>query len=257
MTNVETSFGTPQSFPPEDCPELAEGSRSIPQIQAKFRDAARIQQSLLAVLEKRCLVRLARRLPAWVKPDHLTALGFTAMILAGASYALARVWAPSLMVVNIWLAVNWFGDSLDGTLARVRQCQRPRYGFYVDHIIDSLGALFLITGLALSGYMSGWVAVGLLLSFYLLSINAYLATYTLGAFHLSYWKFSPTEIRILLAAGNTVALLRPTVRLIPFHPRFFDVAGAIAIVAMVAVLAASLARNTITLYRLERPARSE
>jgi hypothetical protein len=105
--------------------------------------------------------------------------------------------------------------------------------------------------------MSGWVAVGLLLSFYLLSINAYLATYTLGAFHLSYWKFSPTEIRILLAAGNTVALLRPTVRLIPFHPRFFDVAGAIAIVSMVAGLAVSIARNTITLYRLERPAGSE
>ena len=257
MTNVDTSLDMPQSFPREACPELGEGSRSVPQIREEFRDAARIQQSLLATVERRCLVWLARWLPAWVKPDHLTALGFTAMILAGASYALARVWAPSLMVVNIWLAVNWFGDSLDGTLARVRQCQRPRYGFYVDHIIDSLGALFLIAGLALSGYMSGWVAVGLLLSFYLLSINAYLATYTLGAFHLSYWKFSPTEIRILLAAGNTVALLRPTVRLIPFHPRFFDVAGAIAIVSMVAGLAVSIARNTITLYRLERPAGSE
>ena len=257
MTNVDASLDMPQSFPREARPDVSEGSRAIPQVQEEFRDAARIQQSLLAAVEKRCLVWLARRLPAWVKPDHLTALGFTAMILAGVSYALARVWAPSLMVVNIWLAVNWFGDSLDGTLARVRQCQRPRYGFYVDHIIDSLGALFLIAGLALSGYMSGWVAVGLLLSFYLLSINAYLATYTLGAFHLSYWKFSPTEIRILLAAGNTVALLRPTVRLIPFHPRFFDVAGAIAIVSMVAGLAVSIARNTITLYRLERPAGSE
>jgi phosphatidylglycerophosphate synthase len=257
MTNVDASLDMPQSFPREARPDVSEGSRAIPQVQEEFRDAARIQQSLLAAVEKRCLVWLARRLPAWVKPDHLTALGFTAMILAGVSYALARVWAPSLMVVNIWLAVNWFGDSLDGTLARVRQCQRPRYGFYVDHIIDSLGALFLIAGLALSGYMSGWVAVGLLLSFYLLSINAYLATYTLGTFHLSHWKFSPTEVRILLAAGNTVALLRPTVRLIPFHPRFFDVAGAIAIVSMAAVLAASLARNTIVLYRLERPARLE
>jgi len=217
-----------------------------------FQDAARVQQSLLAGIEKRCLVWLARRMPAWVNPDYLTALGFAAMMLAGVSYALARFWPPSLVVVNVWLAFNWFGDSLDGTLARERQCQRPRYGFYVDHIIDSLGALFLVAGLALSGYMTWWVAAGLLLSFYLLSINAYLATYTLGTFHLSYWKFSPTEIRILLAVGNVVALLRPTVRLVPTRPRFFDVSGAVAIIAMVAVLAVSVARNTITLYRMER-----
>ncbi|MBZ5515824.1 MAG: CDP-alcohol phosphatidyltransferase family protein [Acidobacteriia bacterium] len=217
-----------------------------------FRNAVRVQQSLLATVEKPCLVWLARRMPAWVKPDHLTALGFAAMILAGASYALARWWPPSLLVVNVWLALNWFGDSLDGTLARERQCQRPRYGFYVDHIIDSFGALFLAGGLALSGYMTWWVATGLLLSFYLLSINAYLATYTLGTFHLSYWKFSPTEIRILLAVGNAVALLHPTVHLFTTQQRFFDVAGAVAILSMGAVLAVSVARNTIALYRMER-----
>ena len=191
-------------------------------------------------------------MPNWVKPDHLTALGFAAMILAGATYALARWWPPSLIVVNLWLAVNWFGDSLDGTLARERQCQRPRYGFYVDHIIDSLGALFLVAGLALSGQMMWWVAMGLLLSFYLLSINAYLATYALGTFHLSYWKFSPTEMRILLAVGNVVALLRPMVDVFAIHRRFFDVSGAIAIVSMGAVLAVSVLRNIIALYRLER-----
>ena len=218
-----------------------------------FRDAARVQQSLLAAGEERCLVWLARRMPIWVKPDHLTALGFSAMILAGVSYALARFWPPSLIVVNVWLAVNWFGDSLDGTIARERHCQRPRYGFYVDHIIDSLGALFLLAGLALSGYMTWWVAAGLLVSFYLLSINAYLATYTLGTFRLSYWKFSPTEIRILLALGNAVALIRPTVRLVPTHPRFFDVSGAVAIISMGALLTVSVARNIIALYRMERP----
>ncbi len=217
-----------------------------------FRDATRLQQSLVATIEKRCLVWLARRMPAWVTPDHLTALGFAAMILAGASYAFAHFWAPSLLVVNVWLAVNWFGDSLDGTLARERQCQRPRYGFYVDHIVDSLGALFMIAGLALSGYMAWWVAAGLLLSFYLFSINAYLATYTLGTFQLSYWEFSPTEIRILLAVGNAVALARPTVHLFATQHRFFDVAGAVAIVSMGAVLAVSVARNIVALYRMER-----
>jgi phosphatidylglycerophosphate synthase len=244
MSNVNTSLPDPQPFPP-----LRE---AIPNILQGFRDAARVQQSLLASVEKRCLVRLAHRLPAWINPDHLTALGFASMILAGASYALARLWAPSLLVVDIWLAVNWFGDSLDGTLARERQCQRPRYGFYVDHIVDSFGALFVVAGLALSGYMNWWVAAGLLLSFYLLSINAYLATYTLGTFRLSYWKFSPSEIRILLGVGNVVALCRPTVRLIPTHPRFFDVSGVVAIAAMAVVLAVSVARNTMALYRLER-----
>jgi phosphatidylglycerophosphate synthase len=217
-----------------------------------FRDAARVQQSLLAAVEKRCLVWLARRMPTGVKPDHLTVLGFAAMILAGSSYALARWWPPSLIVVNVWLVVNWFGDSLDGTLARERRLERPRYGFYVDHIIDSLGALFLLAGLALSGYMGWWVAAGLLVSFYLLSINAYLATYTLGTFQLSYGKFSPTEIRILLAVGNVVALHRPTVHLFATPQRFFDVAGAVAIISMGAVLAVSVAHNIITLYRMER-----
>ena len=244
MCKLITALPNPRSVPRK--------RKAVSQISQGFRDAARVQQSLLATVEKRCLVWLARRLPAWVKPDHLTVLGFASMILAGASYALARLWAPSLLFVNIWLAVNWFGDSLDGTLARERRCQRPRYGFYVDHIVDSLGALFVIAGLGFSGYMNWWVAAGLLVSFYLLSINAYLATYTLGTFRLSYWKFSPTEIRILLGVGNVVALLRPTVRLIPTHPRFFDVSGVVAIVAMAGVLAVSVVRNTVALYRLER-----
>ena len=228
------------------------GTFSSSRLLQGFRNAVRVQQSLLATIEKRCLVWLARRMPTWVKPDHLTALGFAAMILAGASYALARLWPASLIVVNVCLAVNWFGDSLDGTLARERQCQRPRYGFYVDHIVDSLGALFLVAGLAMSGYMAWWVAAGLLLSFYLFSINAYLATYTLGTFQLSYWKFSPTELRILLMVGNAVALIRPTVRFFATRQRLFDVSGAVAIVCMVTVLAVSIARNIILLYRMER-----
>jgi phosphatidylglycerophosphate synthase len=226
--------------------------KSFTSLELEFHDAARVQQSLVAVAEKRCLAWLAHRLPAWVQPDHLTALGFLAMIMAGATYSLARVWAPSLLLVNIWLGVNWFGDSLDGTLARERNRQRPRYGFYVDHIIDSIGSLFLMTGLALSGYMSWWVAGGLLLSFYLFSINAYLATYTLGSFQLSYWKFSPTEVRILLAVGNVVAFLRPAVHRFGGQYRFFDVSGAIAVLAMAGVLAVSVTRNIVALYRLER-----
>ena len=227
-------------------------SLSSSQALQGFQNATRLQQSLLAGCERQCLIWLARRMPARVHPDHLTVLGFAAMFLVGASYALARWWPLFLLVANVWLAVNWFGDSLDGTLARVRQRQRPRYGFYVDHMVDSFGALFIVSGLALSGYMAAWVAFALLISFFLLSINVYLATYTLGTFQLSFWKFSPTEMRILLAVGNGVALAHPTVTVFGLRERFFDVAGVVAVVCMAVVLLVSVARNTYALYRLEK-----
>ena len=217
-----------------------------------FQDATRRQESLLAGYEKKCLHWLAHRMPGRVNSDHLTLLGFLAMFLAGASYALAAWWSPFLLLANAWLAVNWFGDSLDGTLARVRNRQRPRYGFYVDHIVDSFGALFLVSGLALSGYMSGWVAFSLLIGFYLLSVNTYLATYTLGTFQLSFCKLSPTEMRILLAIGNTYVWAHPTVTLFGGRERFFDVAGFVAVVCMAVVLVISVARNTLALYLTEK-----
>src|SRR6185369_4737790 len=116
----------------------------------EFREAGRSLTSILAPLEKRTLLWLAARLPLWVNSDHLTALALAAMLLAGLSYWLARVSAAGLLLVVVCLAVNWFGDSLDGTLARVRQHQRPRYGFYVDHVVDAAGAACLLGGLGLS-----------------------------------------------------------------------------------------------------------
>lgn len=217
-----------------------------------FQNAARIQESLLAPLERRCLLWLARRTPRRVAPDHLTLLGFAAMLMAALSYALARWWPPALLLVNLWIAVNWLGDSLDGTLARFRNRQRPRYGFYVDHMVDSFGALFLVGGLAFSGYMSERVALLVLLGYFLLSIEVYLATYTRGAFQLSFWKLSPTELRVLLALGNAVALLRPTVRLFGPPYRFFDVCGVAGIALMAAVVVASVIRNARALYRAEK-----
>ena len=167
-----------------------------------FKNAVRVQTGLIAPLERRCLDFFARRAPAWVKPDHLTALGFAAMFFAGLSYAAARWWPPALLVVNVWLAVNWFGDSLDGTLARFRHHERPRYGFYVDHIVDAFGSLFLFSGLAASGHITPLVAIFSLIAYLLLMMDSFLATYTIGKFRISLFKFSPTELRILLALGN-------------------------------------------------------
>ena len=167
----------------------------------------RIHTSLLAAVEKRGLVWMAQRLPAWVSSDQLTALGAVAMLGAGLSYWLGASYPLALIGVVLMLAVNWFGDSLDGTLARVRKQERPRYGFYVDHVLDVVGMLFLFSGLALGGFMTPFVAAALLVAYYLLNVEIALATHTVGTFRISYWKVGPTELRILLAIG-TLQLLR-------------------------------------------------
>jgi len=218
--------------------------------RAHFLQATRVHGSFLAVVEKRALVWMAERMPTWVNSDHLTILGFAAQIATGVCYALAVHDRRMLLAAIVCLAVNWFGDSLDGTLARVRQQQRPRYGFYVDHMIDSVGAVAMMGGLALSGYMHPAIAIGLLIAFLLLSIQSYLATYTLGEFHLSFWRFGPTELRILLAIGN-LALFR-WAWVIRGHYRLFDIGGAIGLAGMAAMLIFFSLRNTIRLYREER-----
>ncbi len=218
-----------------------------------FRHAAREQTSFLAPIEKRALVWFAQRMPRWVNSDHLTLLGFIAMFLAGAFYAAARWNSYALAGVIACLAVNWFGDSLDGTLARVRNRQRPRYGFYVDHITDAFGTAFLLVGLALSTYMNPFVALGLLIVYLVLSIQSYLATYAIGTFQLSFWKFSPTELRVLLAAGNVALLFRPWVMIGAYGPyRLFDIGGIIGIAGMLVMVVAASVRNTAVLYREER-----
>lgn len=217
------------------------------------QEAVRAQVSFLAPVEKQLLIWMARRTPGWIGSDHLTALGLAAMLGAGLSYWYARWNSAGLWLVILCLAVNWLGDSLDGTLARVRNRQRPRYGFYVDHVVDAFGTLFLMAGLGLSGYMAHGVAIGLLVAYFMLSIEVYLATYAIGVFHLSFWKFSPTELRILLMAGN-VALLcgRHTARLLGHSYRLFDVGGVVGIAGMALMLLWAVVRHTAHLYRAER-----
>jgi phosphatidylglycerophosphate synthase len=218
---------------------------------AAFQEASRAQMSLLAPLEKKCLIWLARRAPRWINSDHLTALGLLSLAGAGLSYWYARFNTAGLLLAIAFLVLNWLGDSLDGTLARVRNQQRPRYGFYVDHVVDAFGTFFLLGGLALSGFMSERVAVGLLVVYFMLSIEVYLATYTLGTFHLSFWKFSPTELRILLMIGNVALFYRPVVRLFGDSYLLFDVGGTIGILGMALMLVTAVAKHTAALYRAE------
>jgi archaetidylinositol phosphate synthase len=213
--------------------------------------AERVQLSFVAAYEKRALLWLAKRTPDFINSDHLTLLGFVSQCLAGVCYALSRMNPNMLLAGILCLALNWLGDSLDGTLARVRDRQRPRYGFYVDHIADTVAAFFLMGGLALSGYIHPAIAFGMLIAFLMLSIEAYLATYVLGRFQLSYWKFSPTEIRILLAIGNLALLHHSTVKFFGRAILLFDLGGVIAIAGMGAMLVACSIRHTAQLYREE------
>jgi archaetidylinositol phosphate synthase len=220
-------------------------------ITKTFNSATRQQQNLLAPLEKKTLIWLARRTPQWINSDHLTLLGFLGMALAGGCYFYAR-WNPmGLFGAVIFLTVNWFGDSLDGTLARVRNRQRPRYGFYVDHIVDAFGAIFLIGGMGLSGYMTGTIALILIVAYFLLAIEIYLATYTVGVFRLSFGIWGPTELRIVLAFGTLVLSRMPRVDIGSGKYLLCDVGGVVAIVALVGFTIHSAVQNTVRLYREE------
>jgi archaetidylinositol phosphate synthase len=228
--------------------------RDEPHPEKRFENARRIQNGLTSNLEERALIWMAERMPLWINSDHLTIVGFLAQVMAGVSYAMARWNRYWLLAVIGFLALNWLGDSLDGTLARVRQKLRPRYGFYVDHIVDSFGGLALMGGLAVSGYMHPWIAIGLLVAFLMLSIQSYLATYTLGEFQLSFWSFGPTELRILLAVGNVALFFHPVVHPLVFHGpyRLFDVGGVVGLAGMSITLIFFAARNTRRLYLAER-----
>jgi phosphatidylglycerophosphate synthase len=217
-----------------------------------FPDMLRVQESWVAAAEKRTLLWLAARTPRRIGPDHLTVLGLWAQIGAGLGYALAAWNRYALLGVIGCLALNWLGDSLDGTLARVRERQRPRYGFYVDHMVDSFGALALMGGLALSGSMHPGIAIGLLVAFLMLSIQSYLATHALGEFRISFWRFGPTEVRILLAVGNLALFWKPVVHCFGGRYRLFDVGGAIGLAGMGLMVVVFTVQNTIRLYRQER-----
>jgi archaetidylinositol phosphate synthase len=216
---------------------------------SQFHQAARVQASLLAGVEKRCLIWMAGRMPRSINSDHLTVLAGLSMLGAGLCY-----WsgAPGALIgAVLLLAVNWFGDSLDGTLARVRRHERPRYGYYVDHVLDVLSILFIFAGLVLGGHMSAGLGGGFLLAYYLLMIEIALAAHAVGTFRISFWIFGPTELRILLAAGTLRLLWSNEVTIAGYRWLLFDFGGALAIAGLAVAFVTSAVANTVALYRAE------
>ncbi len=216
-------------------------------------DHVRHHRSLTAAAEKALLVWIAGRLPAWVTSDLLTAIGLVSMAGVGLSFwAAARFPVVALPLVVVFLALNWFGDSLDGTVARVRNQLRPRYGFYVDHVIDMAGTALLISGLMAGGFLSPVVGLAVLSAWLLVSAESFLATHARGVFRMSYGWFGPTELRILIALGALKLLRGSTVSPFGFGPWLaFDVGAVAAAAGMVVLFVAAGIRNGLALYREE------
>jgi len=176
-------------------------------MSGRHADAPRDKKFLLARHEARVLEWVARRLPSWVMPDHLTALGVVAAVGIAAAYLLSNGHGAWLWAASGLLLVHWLGDSLDGTLARVREIERPTYGYYLDHLVDAIATALIGLGLGLSPYMLLSTGLVIVISYLVLSINTYLETYAFGVFTLGYGRVGPTEVRILLIGLNTLLAL--------------------------------------------------
>ncbi len=212
----------------------------------------RDNSSVSARLEKRLLIWIAHRLPHAINSDHLSTLGLASMALAGLSFAAFRLtpWAAAGVVAA--LVLNWFGDSLDGTVARVRDQQRPRYGFYVDHVIDLAGTTMLLAGLGCSGLMQPLVAAAVLAAYLLVSSESFLATHAVGIFRMSFIGVGPTELRLLLMAGALRAAQDAWVEPFGLPPvRLFDLGGVAGVAGLLLAFIVSSVRNTRALYVAE------
>ncbi|MFL5817346.1 MAG: CDP-alcohol phosphatidyltransferase family protein [Conexibacter sp.] len=217
--------------------------------------AERTPSFLLAKPERRALQAIARRLPRWILPDDLTLLGIAAAVAICATYLLSNGGRGWLWVASALLVVHWLGDSLDGTLARVRDIQRPRYGYYLDHIVDAGATVAIAIGLGLSPYML--LSVGMLLgvAYLILSINVYLESQALGRFSIGYGKIGPTEVRVLLIALNTALALGLDMRfeLLDTGLTGLDVVGVALALGMLLALVARAWRS-LREIALEEPA---
>ena len=169
--------------------------------------ATREKTFLLARREARALEWIARRLPVGVKPDHMTALGVLAAFGIAAAYLLSNRDPAWLWAASALLVVHWLGDSLDGTLARVRKAERPTYGYYLDHLVDAVATVMIGLGLGLSPYVLLATGLAIVIAYLALSINTYLETHVFGVFSLGYGRLGPTEARLGLIALNVALAL--------------------------------------------------
>src|SRR3989441_4031341 len=205
---------------------------------------------LLAEPEGRILRALAARVPRSIRSNHLTAIGLIGAAGAGTAYALTTYNPAWLWVASAMLVLNWLGDSLDGTLARVRGTQRPKYGYYLDHVVDAFSTAVIGLGIGLSPYVDLGLALGLVVVYLALSINVYLESSVFGVFKISYGRIGPTEVRLLLVLLNTMLAVAALLAVKGPLPGgvVANLTLGVFVGGMVALFVGRFARN---LYRLE------
>jgi archaetidylinositol phosphate synthase len=220
-------------------------------------DATREPNFLLARHEKRVLTAIARRLPRWILPDDLTALGVAAAIGICIAYQATNADRAWLWVASALLVVHWLGDSLDGTLARVRGIERPRYGYYLDHLVDAISTACIGIGLGLSPYMLLATGALIVVAYLMLSINVYLESYALGRFSIGYGRLGPTEVRVVLIALNVALALGAGLdfRVAGIGLTAIDIGG-LAVAGLMCALMIGRAVANLRRLRLEEPAAS-
>jgi len=212
----------------------------------------RIQTSILAKPERKALVWMAPRLPEWVTPDMLTFFGLFGLVISGISYYFAQEHWGFLILASIGLVINWLGDSLDGTLARVRKKQRPKFGYYLDHLIDSFGISILIFGLSYSNIITRSLSWIILILFFIACINTYLATSTVKEFKISYLKVSTTEFRVLMIIVNTILIFFKKITLFGFTTFWIDYVAVLVCLFLFVAIIRSAYKNLTKLNRQER-----
>ena len=219
----------------------------------KAAEAERQSTFITTRFERWALPRIAAALPRWMLPDHLTAIGIFGATLITASYILSTRDPHWLWMANLGLLIHWFGDSLDGTLARTRKIERPRYGFYLDHLTDAYSTTAIGLGLGFSPFMLLSVGLAIVIGYLVLSINVYLETHVFGKFRYGYGVMGPTEARLVLMGLNLLALVIGPLRfnILGIGLTAFDVLGILAALGMAGLLMRRVIRNLGDLARDE------
>lgn len=195
---------------------------------AEKEEKGRIHDSLLQPLEKKVLMWFVKRLPKWVLPDHMTNLGFVGAIIVFIGYTLTNISPAYFWLATLGFIINWFGDSLDGNIARYRNVQRPKYGFYIDHNVDAITVLLIGLGAGFSPFIHMYVAFYVVIVYFLISIHTYINMYIQDFFKLSYGKLGPTEARLAMIIVNTIVFFLkelPTLNLFNVSFTYFDIMG--------------------------------
>ena len=213
----------------------------------------RVNDILLGSLERPTLQWLAAHMPAWMNSDILTGIGILGALFIFVSYWLSNQIPGFLWVANLGFVINWFGDSLDGTLARYRQRERPKYGFFVDHTVDSFNEVLIMVGLGMSPYVTFSVACLALIGYLLMSVLVYIRTYVNGIFQLSYGKFGPTEVRVFLILLNIVMFFLgvPAVELPLGLGTVYDIPIALIAIVLGLLFTAGSIQNAVELAKLD------